>query len=140
MIRVSLATVIAIVTMYGPRFEGEPLYCNCKTERFGCNMRFDHEVGVPWIAVDLELREGWQCGDLVMIEYPDPVGWQHYYILDAGPLGKYWVEPWKEEGIGADVSMYYWPYLDEEWISTPFLVRIVNRSFIRREFEKMTWR
>ena len=98
--------LVGIFTWYGPGFYDQPLACDT------CYTEYAFNQGMPpFIAVDPSLfATGWQCGDLVKITFDD--GQQlDAYILDTGPLSRYYIEDHGPDvPIIADISEYAWPY------------------------------
>ena len=96
------ATLIGVITTYGGKYVGQPLYCDN-----GQGLVYDDSVAFVALPVTEYTAGLAQCGDLVRVQIGDDVFFAQ--ALDAGPLEKYRVEQYGDLPIVADVPSHLWP-------------------------------
>lgn len=120
----AIIIVIGVMTVYGPGFWGNHLYCSTPENV----LTYDIKT-VPWVAIDVKLfREEWvQCGDEILIWFENGETLKAL-ALDAGPLYKY-----KIDGVPivADIPVHLAPF----W-GLSARGQMVNVTTLKRELEK----
>lgn len=124
--------LIGMATMYAEPYIGGPLYC-CRDGTLLYTPRAE-----AWVAIDVLLyqQQGWQCNDELEIRLDGGHTFQAR-ALDAGPLYRYYIADRPDLPLLIDVPVYYWPFTDGR-LSSP--VTVLNRSLLKREFERRAGR
>lgn len=134
MIHLLLAAVLVGVATWYPAgvYGGGPLYCDSNSPSLH-GLTYSRETE-RWVAISDEMYlTGWQCGDLVRVQFEDRGRSFYARLWDAGPLDHYMADGFP---IVVDIPEYFWPY-ERRRLSAPVTVfneTLANRLMVDAKF------